>query len=92
MMRGTYTWLLENEENWPKSDGEPDEDLVNSERRKTIVTTLTKTDENVNWYSKKCDVAPDILPKDHVRDAATFEIVGVDLAGLLYLKHGPRLT
>ncbi|GFW79864.1 integrase catalytic domain-containing protein [Trichonephila clavipes] len=31
-----------------------------------------------------------ILPKDHVRDAATFEIVGVDLAGPLYLKHGPK--
>ncbi|GFU23164.1 integrase catalytic domain-containing protein [Trichonephila clavipes] len=47
------TWLLENEENWPKSEDEPDEDLVNSEKRKTIVTTLTKTDENVNWYYKK---------------------------------------
>ncbi|GFY38865.1 integrase catalytic domain-containing protein [Trichonephila inaurata madagascariensis] len=43
------TWLLENEENWPKSEDEPDEDLVNSEKSKTIVT-LTKTDENVNWY------------------------------------------
>ncbi|GFY74637.1 integrase_H2C2 domain-containing protein [Trichonephila inaurata madagascariensis] len=47
------TWLLENEENWPKSEDEPDEDLVNSEKRKTIGTTLTKTDENANWYYKK---------------------------------------
>ncbi|GFU54772.1 integrase catalytic domain-containing protein [Trichonephila clavipes] len=46
------TWLLENEENRPKSEHEPDEDLVNSEKRKTIVTTLTNTDENVNWYCK----------------------------------------
>ncbi|GFX49238.1 integrase catalytic domain-containing protein [Trichonephila clavipes] len=46
------TWLLENEENWRKSEDESDEDLVNSEKRKTIVTTLTKTDENVNWYCK----------------------------------------
>ncbi|GFT22780.1 integrase catalytic domain-containing protein [Trichonephila clavipes] len=46
------TWLLENEENWPKSEDEPDEDLVNSEKRTTIVTTLTKTDDNVNWYCK----------------------------------------
>ncbi|GFU44976.1 integrase catalytic domain-containing protein [Trichonephila clavipes] len=73
------TWLLENQENWPKSEDEPDEGLVNSEKRKTIVTTLTKTDENVNWYC--------ILPKDRVRDAATFKIVDVDLAGPLYLKH-----
>ncbi|GFW22677.1 integrase catalytic domain-containing protein [Trichonephila clavipes] len=41
------TWFLESEENWPKS-----EDLVNSEKRETIVTTLTKTDENVDWYCK----------------------------------------
>ncbi|GFW64997.1 integrase catalytic domain-containing protein [Trichonephila clavipes] len=75
-------WLLANEENWPKSEDEPDEDLVNSEKRKNILTTLTKTDENVNWYC--------ILLKDRVRDAATFEIVGVDLAGPLYLKHGPK--
>ncbi|GBN50941.1 hypothetical protein AVEN_114506-1 [Araneus ventricosus] len=32
----------------------------------------------------KCEV-----PKDRVRDAATFEIVGVDLAGPLYLRKGP---
>ncbi|GFX41628.1 integrase catalytic domain-containing protein [Trichonephila clavipes] len=31
-----------------------------------------------------------ILPKDRVRDAVTFEIVGVDLAGTLYLKHSPK--
>ncbi|GFU45596.1 integrase catalytic domain-containing protein [Trichonephila clavipes] len=135
------TWLLENEENWPKSEEEPDEDLVNSEKRKTIVTVLTKTAENVNWYfkllimnvhndllhagtsmlmshlrekyriikarktirncirkcvkcqrfnAKKCDVTPGILPKDCLRDAATFEIVGVDLEGPLYLKHDPK--
>ncbi|GFW37849.1 integrase catalytic domain-containing protein [Trichonephila clavipes] len=76
------TWLLENEENWPKFEDEPDEDLVNSKKRKTIVTTLTKTDESVDW---QC-----ILPKDRVRDAATFEIVDVDLAEPLYLKHGPK--
>ncbi|GFX98674.1 integrase catalytic domain-containing protein [Trichonephila clavipes] len=74
------TWLLENEENLPKSEDEPDEDLVNSEKRKTIATTLTKTDENVNWYR--------ILSKDRVRDAATFETAG--LAAPLYLKKGPK--
>ncbi|GBM78279.1 hypothetical protein AVEN_46982-1, partial [Araneus ventricosus] len=163
------SWLSENEESWPKSEDDPDEDLVSSEKRKTIVTTLTKSDENADWYykaktnisnrddtndfkfpiilpsdhtvvkllimnahndllhagtsmlmshlrekywiikarktirncirkcvkcqrfkAKKCEVTPGILPKDRVRDAATFEIVGVDLAGPLYLRNGPK--
>ncbi|GFX09214.1 integrase catalytic domain-containing protein [Trichonephila clavipes] len=31
------TWLLENEENWPKSEDEADEDLVNSEKHKKLL-------------------------------------------------------
>ncbi|GBO33783.1 hypothetical protein AVEN_31648-1 [Araneus ventricosus] len=46
------SWLSENEESWPKSEDDPDEDLVSSEKRKTIVTTLTKSDENADWYYK----------------------------------------
>ncbi|GBL97617.1 hypothetical protein AVEN_49130-2 [Araneus ventricosus] len=44
------SWLSDNEENWSKSEDDPDEGLVSSEKRKTIVTTtLTKSDENVDW-------------------------------------------
>ncbi|GBN57736.1 hypothetical protein AVEN_255023-1 [Araneus ventricosus] len=46
------SWFSENEESWPKSEDDPDEDLVSSEKRKTIVTTFTKSDENVDWYYK----------------------------------------
>ncbi|GBM14635.1 hypothetical protein AVEN_84131-1, partial [Araneus ventricosus] len=46
------SWLSENEESWPKSEADPDEDLVSSEKRKTIITTLTKNGENVDWYYK----------------------------------------
>lgn len=45
-------WLRDTEENWPKSEDSPDEDLVNSEMRKTIVITLSKNCDNVNWYYK----------------------------------------
>ncbi|GBN37448.1 hypothetical protein AVEN_221735-1 [Araneus ventricosus] len=165
------SWLSENEESWPKSEDDPDEDLVSSEKRKTIVTTLTNSDENVDWYHKYFssvrkivhmlawifrfynklrkiasdssktlsiselekaelalmllimkesfkDVNDDKLKKlrpiidcngliraktnifnrddtmilmtDRVRDAATFGIVGVDLAGPLYLRNDPK--
>jgi len=35
-------WLLEEKENWPKSNCEPNEELVNSEIRKTIITAFAK--------------------------------------------------
>ncbi|GBM24843.1 hypothetical protein AVEN_245080-1 [Araneus ventricosus] len=46
------SWLSENEESWPKSKDDPDEDLDSSEKRKTIVNNLTKSYENVDWYYK----------------------------------------
>ncbi|GBL72420.1 hypothetical protein AVEN_115345-1 [Araneus ventricosus] len=47
------SWLCENEKiNQPKSEDDPDEDLVSSEKRKNIVITLTKCDENVDWHYK----------------------------------------
>ncbi|GFY74638.1 integrase catalytic domain-containing protein [Trichonephila inaurata madagascariensis] len=58
--------------------------------RKTIRNCIRKCAKCQRFKAKKWDVTPGILPKDRVRDAATFEIVGVDLAGPLYLKHGPK--
>ncbi|GFW41337.1 integrase catalytic domain-containing protein [Trichonephila clavipes] len=57
---------------------------------KTIRNCIRKYVKCQRFKAKKCDVSPCILPKDRVRDATTFEIVGVDLAGPLYLKHGPK--
>ncbi|GFV93189.1 integrase catalytic domain-containing protein [Trichonephila clavipes] len=34
---------------------------------------------------------PVSLPSDRVKDAAVFEVVGVDLAGLLYVKQGDKI-
>jgi hypothetical protein len=32
------------------------------------------------------------LPEDRVRDASVFEVIGVDLAGPLFLKEGRKGT
>ncbi|GFX11470.1 integrase catalytic domain-containing protein [Trichonephila clavipes] len=58
--------------------------------RKTIWSCIRKCVKYQRFKAKKWDLTPGILPKDRVRDAATFEIVGVDLAGPLYLKHDPK--
>ncbi|GBM54311.1 hypothetical protein AVEN_234132-1 [Araneus ventricosus] len=42
------SWLRENDESWPKSEDDPVEDCFRLEMRKTIITTLTKSDENVD--------------------------------------------
>ncbi|GFU81411.1 integrase catalytic domain-containing protein [Trichonephila clavipes] len=58
--------------------------------RKTIRNCIRTCVKCQRFNAKKRDVTPGILPKDRVRDAATFKIVRVDLAGPLYLKHGPK--
>ncbi|GFY48614.1 integrase catalytic domain-containing protein [Trichonephila inaurata madagascariensis] len=58
--------------------------------RKTIRKCIRKCVKCPRFKTKKYDVTPGILPKDRVHDAATFETVGVDLVGPLYLKHGSK--
>ncbi|GBM17032.1 hypothetical protein AVEN_133302-1 [Araneus ventricosus] len=58
--------------------------------RKIIRNCIRKCVKCQRFKAKKCGVTPGILPKDRVRDATTFEIVGVDLAGPLYLRNGPK--
>lgn len=41
--------------------------------------------------AKKLRVEKLYLPTDRVRDAAVFEIVGIDLTGLLYLKTSEKV-
>lgn len=45
-------WLYQSEENWPKSDETPDENLVNTEKRKTVITNLSKSVADSDWYYK----------------------------------------
>ncbi|GFT68085.1 integrase catalytic domain-containing protein [Trichonephila clavipes] len=42
------------------------------------------------FKSKSPMTDPASLPSDRVKDAAVFEVVGVDLAGPLYVKHGDK--
>ena len=38
--------------------------------------------------AKYISTAPPALPEPRVRDAAVFEMMGIDMAGLLFLKDG----
>ncbi|GBL93126.1 hypothetical protein AVEN_216477-1 [Araneus ventricosus] len=58
--------------------------------RKTIRNCIRNCVKCQRFKAKKCELTPGILAKDRVSDAATFEIVGVDLAGPLYLRNGPK--
>ncbi|UYV68500.1 hypothetical protein LAZ67_5004512 [Cordylochernes scorpioides] len=87
-------WLKVSQEEWPKSTIIPDLEIVYSERRKTILNTLKTVKKIINQCirCKRFTVTPATvestsLPEDRVRDAAVFEIVGVDLTGHLILKN-----
>nr|XP_042913195.1 uncharacterized protein LOC122273192 [Parasteatoda tepidariorum] len=54
--------------------------------RKTIRNCIKHCVKCKRFKVKRCEVMPGILPSDRVNDAAVFEIIGVDLAGPLYLK------
>ncbi|GFY54997.1 integrase catalytic domain-containing protein [Trichonephila inaurata madagascariensis] len=58
--------------------------------RKTIRNCIRKCVKCQRFTSKRCDANPGILLNNRVREAAIFEIVGVDLAGPLYLKSGKK--
>ncbi|GFR16358.1 integrase catalytic domain-containing protein [Trichonephila clavata] len=68
-------------------------------KRKSLRTAVTKvvneleaelsnSDLNVDRLSEL--VSERLLPQDRVRDAAVFEIIGLDLAGPLILKNGEK--
>lgn len=46
------SWLKDVPEKWPQSEVEYDEDEVNKERRKTVVSSMINTSENKDWYYK----------------------------------------
>ncbi|UYV67850.1 hypothetical protein LAZ67_5002241 [Cordylochernes scorpioides] len=87
-------WLKVSQEEWPKSTIIPDLEIVYSERRKTILNTLKTVKKIINqcirckrFTATPATVESTSLPEDRVRDAAVFEIVGVDLTGHLILKN-----
>ncbi|UYV61310.1 hypothetical protein LAZ67_1004314 [Cordylochernes scorpioides] len=87
-------WLKVSQEEWPKSTIIPDLEIVYSERRKTILNTLKTVKKIINqcirckrFTATPATVESTSLPEDRERDAAVFEIVGVDLTGHLILKN-----
>ena len=43
-------WLFKSEKNWPKSVEIPDEEVVNSEKRKSVLTAPNDTKTSIDWY------------------------------------------
>ncbi|GFT63107.1 integrase catalytic domain-containing protein [Trichonephila clavipes] len=52
-----------------------------------LIEFLTQLDSH-RFNAKPISVSEGLLPQDRVRDAAVFEIIGLDLAGHLILKNG----
>ncbi|GFT39868.1 integrase catalytic domain-containing protein [Trichonephila clavipes] len=58
--------------------------------RKTIKAVIKTCIICKRFNAKPISVSEGVLPQDRVRDAAVFEIIGLDLAGLLILKNGEK--
>lgn len=59
--------------------------------RRTIKSEVSKCIQCKRFKSKSIETPSICLPEHRVRDAAVFEIVGIDLAGPLYLKSGEKV-
>ncbi|GFT48704.1 integrase catalytic domain-containing protein [Trichonephila clavipes] len=58
--------------------------------RKTIKEVIKTCIICKRFNAKLISVSEGLLPQDRVRDAAVFEIIGLDLAGPLILKNGEK--
>ncbi|GFV26984.1 uncharacterized protein TNCV_937251 [Trichonephila clavipes] len=58
--------------------------------RKTIKEVIKTCIICKRFNVKPISVSEGLLPQDRVRDAAIFEIIGIDLAGPLILKNGEK--
>lgn len=59
--------------------------------RRAIRSVITKCIACKRFNAKACSTPPIHLPLDRVRDAATFEVVGIDLCGPLFLKNRSKV-
>ncbi|XP_071044448.1 uncharacterized protein [Parasteatoda tepidariorum] len=55
--------------------------------RKTIRNVIRKCIKCKRFQAHRIEIEPGIPPEDRVKEAAIFEIIGVDLAGPLYLSN-----
>lgn len=58
--------------------------------RKTIRKVVQRCVRCKRFSARKTESIPIVLPSDRVQDVAVFQVVGVDLAGPLYLKGGHK--
>ncbi|GFV15769.1 integrase catalytic domain-containing protein [Trichonephila clavipes] len=59
--------------------------------RKTIKSILNECFISARFKVKSLSSGPSPLPPDRVNDCAIFEVVGIDLAGPLFLKTGEKV-
>lgn len=59
--------------------------------RRTIGNVLLSCLKCRRLSAKKCEVQEAPLPKNRIKNAAIFEIIGVDLAGSLFLRGGKKV-
>ena len=58
--------------------------------RKTVISVLSKFITCKQFNSKNLEYLPISLPENRVRDAAVFQIFGIDLADPLFLKDNQK--
>ncbi|GFY10277.1 integrase catalytic domain-containing protein [Trichonephila clavipes] len=82
-------WLRESPEYWPLGETPGDSEEVELERKKLKVVNMDLSRDIGIFKSMSSEPTP--LPPDRVTDCAPFEIVGIDLAGPLFLKDGKKV-
>lgn len=58
--------------------------------RKTVTSVLSKCIVCKRFKSKSLETSPVSLPENRVKDAAVFQIIGIDMAGPLFLKGNKK--
>ena len=58
--------------------------------RKTVTAVLSKCITCKRFNSKNLESSPISLPENRVKDAAVFQIIGIDMAGPLFLKSNQK--
>jgi len=58
--------------------------------RKTVRQVISKCVKCQRFSAGRIETEPGVPPTDRVRDASIFEVVGIDLAGPLYLRDGRK--
>ncbi|GBM93510.1 hypothetical protein AVEN_22138-1 [Araneus ventricosus] len=91
-------WLRDSRDKWPDFELSPDDNIIYSEKKKTVVSSLNKKNDefynNISSYKKIIRIAeiPEgTLPEDRVKNTSIFEVIGVDVAGPLIIKESKKV-